>query len=134
MINLAKVGIIISCIAFLGSVNSFAQPDQIQEINAEFQKMDQDQNGMVTPDEMQAYQQEKFNELDKDKSGDLDAAELTLDQTKMLQPADKDMNGKVSQEESNAQFKEYFQQMDKDKDSQISEAEYTDYWKLIHRF
>ncbi|MDD5408679.1 MAG: EF-hand domain-containing protein [Candidatus Omnitrophica bacterium] len=134
MIKYVKISIAAFCIIFFSGINGFAQQDPTQQVITEFQKMDRDQNGMVTPDEMQLYQKEQFNELDKDKSGDLDAGELAADTTKMQQAADKDMNGKVTQEESNSQFKEYFQEIDKDKNGQISEAEYTDYWKLIHRF
>ncbi|MDD5561261.1 MAG: EF-hand domain-containing protein [Candidatus Omnitrophica bacterium] len=134
MVNFIKVCIIISCIVFFAGINGFAQQDQTQEAGIEFQKMDKDLNGLVTPEEMQRYQEQKFIELDQDKNGYLDSEELTADKTKMYQPADKDMDNKVTMQESDSQFKEYFQQIDKDNNGQISEAEYTDYWKLIHRF
>jgi Ca2+-binding EF-hand superfamily protein len=59
---------------------------------------------------------------------------LEADQTGMHKLADKNQDGKITQDESRSQFNEYFKQMDKNQDGKISEAEYTDYWKLIHKF
>ena len=134
MKNLAKVVFVIFSIMFFSGIKGFAQQADLPEIKSAFQKMDVDKDGFVSSSEMQAYQAEQFKELDKDKNGSISVDELEADKTKMFQKADKNMDGKVSSEESGLQFKEYFQQMDKNQDGKVSEAEYTDYWKLIHRF
>ena len=132
MFNLFKI-LALFVILFSNS-NLFAQQQDIQVISSEFKKMDTNQDNFVTASEMQVYQAQTFQELDKDKSKDIDSGELVADQTDMHKLADINQDGKVTQDESVSQFNEYFKQMDKDQDDKISEAEYSDYWKLIYNF
>jgi len=134
MLNLTRI-MIVSIILF-GSTNLFAQSQIMPATKSEFSKMDTNQDGFVTLNEMQAYQAQTFKDLDKNNSHDLDAQELKADQTDMHKLTAKTIasKGKITQEESVSQFSEYFKQMDKNQDGKISEAEYTDYWKLIYKF
>ena len=131
-LNLSKIMVLF--IVLFGSSNLFAQPLNTRVMNTEFQKMDINQDSLVTSDEIQAYQAQTFQELDKDKSKDINSEESEVDQTGIHKLADKNQDGKITQDESRSQFNEYFKQMDKNQDGKISEAEYTDYWKLIHKF
>jgi len=132
MLNLSAIMVLF--IVLLGGTNLFAQPQDIQTINLEFQKIDINHDSFIASSEMQAYQAQTFQELDKDKSKEIDSEELEADQTNMYKQADKNQDGKITQDESLWQFNEYFRKMDKNQDGKISEAEYTDYWKLIYKF
>jgi len=134
MENLNKVKIALFCIILFSSFNLFAQQIDIPQTQAEFQKIDNNKDGLVTSREMQKYQKEKFDELDKDKNGVIDRNELKADKTGIFAQADKNKDGKVTRQEGVKQFKEYFRQLDSDKNSKVSEDEYTDYWKLRTKF
>ena len=139
--NLAKTGIMFFCIVMLGCMNVFAQqsnvvagPINLQAMRGEFQKIDTNKDGFITPEEMQAYRAKRFNELDKDKSGVLDAKELKADKTGMFKNADKNKDGKVGRKEATSQFKEYFKQMDSNKDGKVSEKEFKEYNPIVVKF
>ena len=132
--NLTKAGIICFCIVVFCALNVFADQIDEQEMQAEFQRIDADNDGSITPEEMQTYQVKRFKELDKDKNGALDTEELKADKTGMLKNVDKNKDGEVSQQESTLQFKEYFNGMDSNKDSFVSEKEFRNYNPVVIRF
>jgi Ca2+-binding EF-hand superfamily protein len=133
MLNLTKVMIL--AMVLFGSTSLFAeQPSDLQVINMNFQGIDTNQDQSITSNEMYAYQAQAFQKLDSDRNNELNSEELKADRDNMHASADKNQDGKITQDESNSQFNEYFKQMDTNQDGKISEAEYTDYWKLIHKF
>jgi Ca2+-binding EF-hand superfamily protein len=134
MLNLAKIGIMFFGIILLACVNVFTQQIDLREIDAEFKRMDANRDRLISAQEMQTYQEKRFNELDKDKNGSIDLTELEADKTKMLQNADNDKNKKVSQEEAAAEFKEHFSAMDTNKDGKVTKEEYKKYWPVTVKF
>ena len=131
MLNLSKVVVLFFCLVLFANLNLFAQSADINVISPEFQKIDINKDGFVSANEMQVYQGQKFQELDKDNSGTIDQKELLADKTKMFKSGNLDLGNdtKITKTEFSSQFTEYFNQMDKNKDDKISGAEYTDYWK-----
>ena len=134
MIILTKKGAMLICVVLFSCANALADPVDMQAAKTEFQKMDANHDGFVTPEEMQAYQEKRFNELDKDKNEVLDAKELEADKTNMFKGADKNNDGKVDRKESSAQFKEYFKEMDSNKDGKISETEFKEHNPIVIKF
>jgi len=134
--SLAKIGFIFCAVVLLGLGNGFAQEDGLQAVKEEFKKIDINNDGAITPEEMQAYQEKKLQALDTDNSGSISKSELAADSDmeKILHNADTNNDAEVSPEESSSQFKKYFEEIDADKDNKISEVEYTDYWKLRMQF
>ncbi|MBU0548448.1 MAG: hypothetical protein KJ710_06250 [Candidatus Omnitrophica bacterium] len=60
------IGIIVFCFLFFGSIVSFAQHNEIQDISSpELSKMLKSQDGLISSSEMQPYQGEKSNRSDK---------------------------------------------------------------------
>jgi Ca2+-binding EF-hand superfamily protein len=124
------------CLGLVFAIHAFAQPADKQELTQEFFNMDANKDGVISPEEIEAYSDRAFSEMDKDTNEYLDTNELVVDSEPgmVLKQADKDQNGLVTRQEAKAQFKEYFQAMDTNKDNQVSEVEYTDYWKVQRKF
>ncbi|MCK9573053.1 MAG: EF-hand domain-containing protein [Candidatus Omnitrophica bacterium] len=132
-----KIGeklIVFGCFILLGCFNIFAQQIDMPAASEQFQKMDIDKDGFLTPDEMQIRQVARFNELDKDKNDVLDQEELKEDEKRTFEKADKDNDTKISRQEAFTQFNDYFNKMDSDKDNKISENEFKECWPVEINF
>lgn len=134
MTNSGLIVILLFSMFLSVETKAFADTSGTQPIAAEFREIDVNHDRALTLEEMQAYQEKKFNESDKDKNGELDAKESSADQTRMMGGADTNKDEKVTKEESASQFKQYFENLDANKDNKVSEDEYTDYWKLRIKF
>ena len=115
----------------------------IATMDAEFKVRDADKNGIVTKEEIEAYQrslfaranQERraalFQQLDADKNGQLSKTEfgglnlptLPVDATPLLSTVDLDRNGRVTLVEYRTGKLRNFDRMDADKDGIVSVAE-----------
>jgi len=132
-----KIGeklIIFCCFILLSCFNVFAQQINMPAAAEQFQKMDIDKDGFLTPDEMQIHQAARFNELNKDKNDVLDQEELKEDEKRTFEKADKDNDTKISRQEAFTQFNDYFNKIDSDKDKKISENEFKEYWPVEMKF
>lgn len=83
--------------------------------------MDKDQNQVISIEEFVAYRTAQFDQLDKDKSGTLDATEFP--HSNALEGADKDKDGKLSREEHSALFRGQFPNIDVNGDGVITAAD-----------
>jgi len=132
--NLTRIWVVFFCFTVFCSMNAFADQSEALEMQAEFQKIDANNDGSIIPEEMQAYQARRFKELDSDKNGLIDAREMKADKTGMFKNADKNKDKIITQQESSLTFKEYFDAMDSNGDAFVSEKEFKDYNPVVIKF
>ena len=130
---LTKLGITFLCIGLFGIINAFAQKNEpnMQLLTQEFWNMDTNKDGIVSPDEIEAYSNKRFSEMDKDMNEYLDTNEMKLDKSGQFIKADTNKDGKVTRQEAIAQYKKYFNEMDTNKDNKVTRAEYDEYWENV---
>ena len=87
-------------------------------------RLDPDSDGTVSLDEAKAAAAARFEALDTDQEGTLDAGELTGILSKRgLAKADSDKDGTLDKAEFTALAVQYFQKADKDKDGTLDAKE-----------
>ncbi len=134
MTNLIKMGVMFFFIVLFPYICESAEGIDTQVMKTEFQLIDANKDGFITSEEMQDYQERRFNKLDADKNGVHDAKEIESDKANISLMGDKNKDKTLTKEESSSQFKEYFQGVDANKDGKLSEEEYTTYWPVVAKF
>jgi Ca2+-binding EF-hand superfamily protein len=132
MTQLYKIGILFLVSLLLVCMNAFAQQTNEVETNEVvidegFRNMDSDNSRDVSRQEMQAYQQKRFSELDEKKNGVLDAEELKGDSGKIFEKASRNSSGTVNRGQAEKQLKKDFDEMDSNQDSRVDAREYREY-------
>jgi|GEM_PF-844934 len=132
MIELCKKGILFLVLILLVCMNAFCQQTNEVETNEVvidegFHNMDSDNSRDVTRQEMQAYQQKRFSELDQKKNGVLDAEELKGDNGKIFEKASRNNSGTVTRAQAQRQLNKDFDEMDSNQDSRVDTREYREY-------
>ncbi len=127
MIELYKKGILFLVLILLVCANAFCQQTNEVVIDEGFRSMDTDNSRDVTRQEMQAYQQKRFSELDQKKNGVLDAEELKGDNGKIFEKASRNNSGTVTRAQAQRQLNKDFDEMDSNQDSRVDTREYREY-------
>ena len=117
----------ITALALCGSMAAFAGPG----MKGPMQAIDADQNGEITKQELDTFQQQHFSKSDTDGDGQISADEFQAAKERMQQERiqkhfermDKDGNGTLSQEELQSKFQKYFEKCDKNSDDVLSKDE-----------
>jgi len=129
------IGFIVLSLSIV-STDAFAQQADKQKLTNEFFNMDANKDGVISMEEIEAYSDRAFNEMDRDTNQYLDTNEVAVksEPGEVLKGADTDKNGQVSREEARQRFRGYFKAMDTNQNNQVTQDEYSDYWKARVNF
>lgn len=118
---------VITALALCTSMAAFAGPGMKGPMHA----VDADQNGEITKQEVESFQQQHFSKMDADGDGQVTSEEFQAAKERMRQERmqkhferlDKDSNGSLNQEELQSKFQKYFEKCDKNSDDVLSKDE-----------
>lgn len=89
-----------------------------------FSSMDGNRDGSITSKETRTFQEKRFEVLDRDHNGVLEAGELAVDALGIFKNADGNRDGKVSRDEAYVRLKNDMDALDKDYDGKVSRQEF----------